>query len=86
MKQIRLVCQFDFDSTRHRDVTVGGWWLSLGCSCLYENEVDESNIKQGSLIFQRDVYPTPRRDATVRGWSMSLGRSCLCEYEVNGTI
>ena len=72
IKQLSLVFQFDLYSTPHRDVTVRGWWLSLGCSCLYEHEVNESSIRRLSLVFQFAVYSTPHRDVTVGGWFFIL--------------
>ena len=60
-----------------------GWWLSLGCSCLYPYEINESSVKQISLVSQIDFYSTPHRDVTVRGWWLSLGCRCLYPYEAN---
>ena len=77
-----LVFQFDFYSTPHRDVTVRCGWLSLGCSCLYEYEVNESSIKQIRLVFKLDVYSTPPRDVTVIYCLLGLGRSCLYHIEL----
>ena len=42
-----------------------GRWPSLGCSCLYQHEVNESSKQQLSLVFQFDFDSTPHRGVTL---------------------